>query len=665
MKRKSNLRLLFSIMITVSLVTNQFIPSSLGGDALLNIVFDTNLQGSSRPDFGLFVAQYVRDIGIELEVRWDDWHHHYPYYPYPHDITDLGAVKLAFKNREPDFNFLQQIPFWMYRPTSYTFPHQEEFEEMIKIGPTIESEQERIEYYQNLQEFFMDKVLLYWPLIIQKSFESLHNNTFGYDSQWGWIESSPYMAFYGLHEGQVSTDEFIFADANWRELNPLFTDDTNSAFIWDLIAEPLLKIDPNGNPTRNGLISNWIQINSSHYQFFMRPNVYWNPSYNNSGRTASSEPLQNATLMSGLKGEYSSGTNQIVTAKDAVFTLLTWANPTVSEQAFNFEWMIDVYVDPGNPFSFHIHVDGNPDTNETEYYSLLFDKLELSCLPEFYLNSTADTITNTTTGIECKGLYPDIDVSTAWIYFSTSGFGCGKFMLDYYIRNSVTVLQRSPYWFGVGAKDGAIGLQPFMETVKVRVIPDTSAELAEFKAGKLDITDVSSFPHEREQLEIDPLFDVYSTGLYFMHVLVFNVMGDSWDHLNNIWVDVPGYGNCTVSLAVRKAICHAIDRTEMGQVLFDEYSLTDCMLPSQLTDWYYEDIQTKYEYDLIKAFKWMKAAGFDIIVPTPGPISTPTSTPTPNETDPTFITIDYPVIIGVIGLLFTLIYYSFKSRRKR
>ena len=73
-------------------------------------------------------------------------------------------------------------------------------------------------------------------------------------------------------------------------------------------------------------------------------------------------------------------------------------------------------------------------------------------------------------------------------------------MLDYYIRSSVTVLQASPYWMGIGAIDGT-EQNLDIETFNVRVIPDISADLAEFKAGKLDWTSLTSFPSERKQMQ--------------------------------------------------------------------------------------------------------------------------------------------------------------------
>ncbi len=614
-KKKNKLKLLVSFSVIMGLLINPGMFTTAGESTNLHLVFDRDITGSSRFDFGSNICQYLSDIEIDAEVYaiWSP-----PMFPpYPHADHDLAVLKLEFNKGEPDYSFLKNIPFWSYFPSSYSFPYKEELKEMIRVGPTIGSEQERREYYNDLHEFYMDKILLSWPLFTENSYESLHSNTLGFDRRWGWVESIPYMSYEGLHEGQTSLNEYNIADGNWRELNPFFTDDSCSKLVWDLMSEPLIKLDPDGISTGNGLISNWFQVNSSHYQFYLRPNIYWTPSYNITSRTASSEPLVNATLITGLKGEYSDGTNQLITAKDAVFTLLAWANPILNDQASMFNWMKDVYVDPLNPQSFHIYVDGDPETNDTEYYSLLFEKLELSCLPEFFLNSTDDAISYTASGIKCEGIYPDMVTTPAWESFSVSGFGCGKFMLDYAIDNYVTVLQRNPFWFGVGAIDGTTGLQPFVETVNIRVIPDTSAELLEFKAGKLDWTGVlASYRSEREQLVKNPLFDVYIGREHYMDILMFNINGEGWGNLNNEWVNVPDYGNCTKGLAIRKAICHAIDREELADFFLENYTLSDCMVHPEMTEWFYEDIPIIYEYDLIKAATWMNHAGFDIPIPT-------------------------------------------------
>ncbi|MCG3260882.1 MAG: hypothetical protein H7644_14100, partial [Candidatus Heimdallarchaeota archaeon] len=185
--------------------------------------------------------------------------------------------------------------------------------------------------------------------------------------------------------------------------------------------------------------------------------IWWNPSYNSTDRDANSVPLTDVPtgeLMLGLKnGEYSDGTNQQVTAKDAVFTYVAWANDVVSESTSYHEWISDIYVDPVDELSFHVHIDGDPDSVEIEPFADMWAMLPWNVLPEFFLNSTDPTVTYTVGGVETTGLYANIILTDQWVAFSTSAFGCGKFSLDYSIKNSVTVMERYDGWYGKGAID--------------------------------------------------------------------------------------------------------------------------------------------------------------------------------------------------------------------
>ncbi len=632
--------------------------------------------GGVRPDVCLYIAMYMRELGIEVVVKVEEWSAWY--IPPEFDDYDLGDFRIYMNRLEPDFNYLYDIPFWFgYDSDDYVFPYKEELEEMIRIGPTIKSREERIEYYKVLQELLMDKILMYKPLVTPKNSVCLWNNTLGYDEMWGLVESLPYMSFLGLHPGQESLEELWLADYNWNELNSLLIEDyvpglsytqypQASKRLLEYLTEPLLKNDPYGYPTHNGLIENWIQRNDSHYEFLLNRDIYWNPSFNITGRTASSPTLNSSDitqLMMGLKGEYSNGTNQPLTAKDAVFTLLSLANPLVGRYPERYYWLSDVYVDETDPYAFHIIIDGNPATPELDYYSLIFQNLEQICLPEFFLNSSNPFVSNTTSGIECRGLYPGIEDTPEWLTYSYSAFGCGKFMLDYFIRNSVTGLRKSHYWFGKGAIDGQEDMTPFVDTITIRIIPDASATLAEFKAGKLEFASLSNFYEQRIMMEEDSKYLVYTIEPDYIDVLAFNLNHEGiGGDLNEQWLETEGYENYTKAIAIRKAICYAINSKEMGKIFFTDYSLSDCPIPPSLTDWYLEEITTKYDYDLMKSAEWLIAAGYNITLPTPTPTPTPTSTST--STIPIMTTINLEILCSLLGIVMIYLLRNARKRRK-
>ncbi|MHA2358465.1 MAG: ABC transporter substrate-binding protein, partial [Candidatus Heimdallarchaeaceae archaeon] len=484
------IKIVFTLIILTSfLVVSSYNTTNLQAiEPLANLVFKT-AGGGSWGDYGLYAAQYLRDIGIELEIKVEEFSVLVGELVLTHDY-DIAFVGLGGGGASPDMRdvFSEDGSLNAFGLTR-DMPYGNLSENMQNEGVTISDLDQRQQHYYDWQQLLMDKILPCLPFYAPRSYIAIWANTLGYDYRWGFIDCSPYMSYDGYHDGQVSLDEFNYASANWRELNPLFSDDTSSSFIFNLGDEQMIAWSPENAPLKTGLVHEWEQIDDFHYKFYMRDNIFWNPSYNVTGRDASSDPLgtiPTGELMLGLKnGEYSDGTNQQVTAKDAVFTYLAWSNPIVSESPTYHDWISDIYVDPVDPLAYHIHIDGNPSTPEVEPYVDFWARLPWRILPEFFLNSTDSTVSYTSGGVECVGLYTDMISTAPWVTYSTSAFGCGKFMLDYYIRNSITVLRRSPYWFGVGALDGTTGLQPFVETVNIRVIPDVSAELAEFKAGKL------------------------------------------------------------------------------------------------------------------------------------------------------------------------------------
>jgi ABC-type transport system substrate-binding protein len=347
----------------------------------------------------------------------------------------------------------------------------------------------------------------------------------------------------------------------------------------------------------------------------MRDNIYWNPSYNVTLNSDDSLPLENSPLMYGLKGQHSNGYNQQVTAKDAVFTLLAFANKQTSSYSYRYEWLTDCYVDEVDDLAFHVIMDGDPLTTEEEYYMDFYRHMSTPILPEFFLNSTSSNTSFTEGGIKCWGLYSELEDTPQWTDYSKSVFSCGKYMLYYHTNNSITVLQKNPNWFGVGAIDGASGKQPFVERVNIRCIPDLVEALAEFKIGKLDLMDVTDFPAERKMMQTDARFEVQTRMGNKISYLAFNlnkpIIGGAENHK---FVETSGKEEYTKALAIRKAMCYAIDREEINQVEHDgEFVLLH--EPYYWHYWLYFDYawdSIKYYHDIDAAWEWMDAAGYSL-----------------------------------------------------
>ena len=333
-------------------------------------------------------------------------------------------------------------------------------------------------------------------------------------------------------------------------------------------------------------------------------------SYNITLNQDDTTPIENTPLMDGLNGESSNGTNQQIKAKDAVFTLLAFANDLTNSDSLTYEWLSDCYVDKENPFSFHIEIDANPLTPEIEPYPEAQAKIAVPILPEFFLNSTSDSISYTDGGIRCWGLYPGITNTPQWTGYSKSAFSCGKYQLYYTNENSVSVLQRNNLWHGFGGIDDSPERQPFVERINIKCIPDSMEALNEFKQGKLELMSVTEFVEERKLMQDDPRFEVQSIISDFYSFLGFNLTSSKIGGPSNLeFLNKTGKEEYTRACAVRKAICYAIDREEMNQVIHDgEYSLVH--KPVYLISFYYYDSGIKYYHDLDSAWEWMEAAGY-------------------------------------------------------
>jgi len=119
------------------------------------------------------------------------------------------------------------------------------------------------------------------------------------------------------------------------------------------------------------------------------------------------------------------------------------------------------------------------------------------------------------------------------------GVGSGPYMVEEAREGNYIKLKRNPnWWFGktIGKPD-----MPYFDGHKVTVIPETSVQLANLKAGKIDTLGVDKSQYD--QVKNDPNLRVWLTPLSFTTYLAFN-------HHSGPFKDI----------LMRKAVSHAIDR---------------------------------------------------------------------------------------------------------
>jgi len=558
-------------------------------DLTLTFVDDTIFE-----DYAPYIQKYLKEIGINVTIQPQTTKDFYFSVVYDSDfeiaLTDYSNSPEAYLD-----DLLIEDAKNNYCSFNSSIPHYNETNDYIdKIKTTVDPDT-KLTYYYELQELVMDKVLPVIPLFTSNEYSIAWSNLKGYDMSWGLVNSLPYMIFDGFHSGQTE-NTLNLRTKIFSSLNPLVSDYDN--YLLSLMMEPLLIFSNNSYnfiPLKSGLIVDWEQStsNSDLFKFTLRENVYWNPSYNVSERTSDSSPLspEDTPLMKGFNGEVSDGINQLVTAKDAVFTLELFRNSELYEYYSDFNWIEEVYEDETDPLSFWIKVDKTAVSQNEAVLLNCFSSLDVPILPEFFLNPGGE-------------LSKDIFSTTQWQYYSISAFGCGKYMLDYH--NAIEAAYRSsPYWYGVGAIDNT-EQELDIDNIHFKISLLDTMDVSDLTNGKLDLITISPTSSHFETLANDPSFTLHSKLGTYTEVLLLNLLNDNIGGTNNsVFLTEEDKTSYTVSSAVRKAIAYAVDRNEIKEkvLTFDKEIAYSPFLPVS------NEI-IKYDYNLSLANEWMQDAGY-------------------------------------------------------
>ena len=188
-------------------------------------------------------------------------------------------------------------------------------------------------------------------------------------------------------------------------------------------------------------------------------------------------------------------------------------------------------------------------------------------------------------------------------------------MLDYKFQHELTVLQKSPFWFEIGAIDGTTQTCD-IKRINIHSFVDVNLIFQEFKEGVLDYFDFFVDDEWREEIQADSRYELLSYPRDYMYFLAFNldrpyIGGED----NNIWLDEPGKTDYTKALAVRKAICNAINLTHINKKFLDNEYLRNHNPNPYINDFIGLPFPIQYDGNLSVAKEWMEAAGysFDII----------------------------------------------------
>jgi peptide/nickel transport system substrate-binding protein len=184
----------------------------------------------------------------------------------------------------------------------------------------------------------------------------------------------------------------------------------------------------------------------------------------------------------------------------------------------------------------------------------------------------------------------------------------GPYRIKTYQPGQRVVLERNPYYWQQDAQGNA---QPYIEQVVFQVIESSTASLAEFRSGGLDVEAVSpDYFALLKQEENRGNFTIYSGGpALSSSFLVFNLNKGS---RNGKPIVNPVRSKWFNSLAFRKAIAHALDRNTMINNIYQGLGVPQNS-PIYIQSPYYfppEKGLPTYDHDLAKARQLLEGDGF-------------------------------------------------------
>ena len=167
---------------------------------------------------------------------------------------------------------------------------------------------------------------------------------------------------------------------------------------------------------------------------------------------------------------------------------------------------------------------------------------------------------------------------------NSSPIGCGPFKYESYMPGeSLVVVKNENYW-----KENC----PYLDGVTFKIVTDANTAIMELNAGTLDIYQYLT-ADQADIIDKDN-FNILEGNVNYVQALFLNNAVEPFDNV-----------------LVRKALCYAIDKDLINQMLFEGKShvISTHMIPS-FTKFYNTDTESVYTRDVEKAKELLKEAGY-------------------------------------------------------
>jgi len=577
---------LFVIILFSNICLSHLVNRTQSIDPFFTLVFKTN-GGGVRPDYGNFLKQHCARIGIEIDVVVLSWSDFFS------DVIlfkDFDICYFSFEDEnaiDPDFSQVYSEN-GLYNLFGYSENMDWSNDYLMGINEwylkngvlfSDSNSQERVQHYRDWQQYLMDEILPIAPTYSPMEHIVYWSNLIGYNFSNGLKESWGKMSWSGTHEGQINDDEIVICNNPWINLNPLFSMDSASSEIINLVFDPLIMIDSN-HVVWPHLAQNYTFLNSTHLRISCREGIKW-------------QAHPDSLL-----------TNEYFDADDVYFSLFCWKYLSCNKNEYT--WIKDMLKI--NQTCIDLFIDGDPSTIQNEPYTPVLSKLSTTLiLPEHYLNLTqsSDEVT------------PDVNYFS-WFRFCTEPIGTSLFELNNHTENLETSLSifQNCWWMNTSiVSDSQLDwINRFgdfsdpINQLRIRIIPDLQNQILEFEiGGTIDIVDITWDPLKRNQYLEDPNYDIQSDTSYRLDFYGYNlqrpIIGNREPAVYN--------PELTKGLCFRKAISYACDRQEINQVIHrGEYSICDHPIYPKLGVWNNPNI-IRYNHDIDKAREYITRSGVD------------------------------------------------------
>jgi len=201
----------------------------------------------------------------------------------------------------------------------------------------------------------------------------------------------------------------------------------------------------------------------------------------------------------------------------------------------------------------------------------------------------APIIHNITYGIMEKKLFEDVEVADLGNHkYSWEPIGTGPYIFKEYVRGQYVLLERNPNWFRSEEENGG----PFIQTVRMKVIPDDQTALAALENGEIDVD-------TPPPMEVKRLLSDYEGKL-----IPVQYQRNGWGYmlLNTTKPPLDDY-------RVRQALTYALDR----QAIIDGALDGEAVVPPgpiPPVSWAYKDDLVTLDYNPAKAEQLLQEAGY-------------------------------------------------------